>query len=116
MKKTSSLTLILLVTVAICSGCASIVDGYPNKKVRLNSEPAGAKVTIYNKSGTEVASATTPAEVSLKKYRGAYAGERYRLVFEAPGYYPSETHISSTVNGWYFGNVLFGGAVGLLLV
>ena len=105
-----------LATVCILiSGCASIVDGGA-KTVRINSDPSGAKVSIVDKKGKAVATQTTPASISLKRNSGFFSGEKYKLVFEAPGYYPSETYIQSTVNGWYFGNIIFGGVLGLLIV
>jgi hypothetical protein len=103
---------------AICiffTGCASIVDGRA-KTVRINSEPSGARVSIVDKKGKIVASETTPATIKLKRNRGYFMGEKYKLVFEAPGYYPSETYVQSTLNGWYLGNIVFGGAIGLLIV
>jgi len=35
---------------------------------------------------------------------------------EATNYYPYEVHVKLTVDGWYFGNVLFGGLIGILIV
>lgn len=97
------------------SGCASIVDGGA-KTVRINSNPIGAKLSIYDKQGKAVTVQTTPASISLKRNSGFFSGEKYKLIFEAPGYYPSEAYIQSTVNGWYFGNIVFGGVIGLLIV
>ncbi len=99
----------------LASGCASIVDGRA-KTVRINSNPTGAKVVIFDKSGKEVATQTTPATIKLKRHSGYFVGQKYKLVFEAPGYYPSETYVNSTLNGWYLGNIVFGGAIGLLVL
>jgi hypothetical protein len=95
----------LLVAPLLFSGCASIVDGGP-KTVQISSNPKGAKVTISNKDGKEISVITTPATVSLKRAHGFFSAEDYKLVFDTPGYYPYETHIKSTVNGWYFGNIV----------
>jgi hypothetical protein len=38
------------------------------------------------------------------------------LVLETAGYNPYETHVVSTIDGWYFGNILLGGLVGMLIV
>lgn len=43
-------------------------------------------------------------------------GEDYKLVFEDAGYYPYETHVKSMVDGWYVGNIFFGGLIGILIV
>lgn len=99
--------------MVLASGCASIVDG-GDKSVRIHSNPAGAKVTISDKDGKEVCVQNTPAVVTLRRHHGYFDGEKYKLLFEAPGYYPSEVEVKSVLNGWYFGNLFFGGAIGLL--
>jgi len=105
----------LAVATFLFTGCSSIVDGGP-KLVQINSNPLGAKVTIFDKTGKEIDSRTTPTSVALKRSHGFFSGEDYKLVFDAPGYYPYETHIQSSVDGWYFGNVIFGGLIGILIV
>src|SRR5258708_7473650 len=99
----------------IISGCASIVDGGPST-VRINSSPSGAKFTIADKSGKVIETRTTPASVSLKRAHGFFSGEDYKVAFEFPGYYPGEAHIRATLNGWYFGNLIFGGVLGILII
>ena len=96
-------------------GCASIVDGR-DKQVKLNSNPPGAKVTVFNKAGTQVANETTPVTMRLPRNHGVYTSETYKVRFELDGFYPSEIKIDTKLNGWYFGNILFGGAIGLALV
>jgi hypothetical protein len=105
----------LLITPFLFTGCASIIDG-GSKAVHINSNPAGAKVTISNRDGKAVSVQTTPAIVVLERSRGYFSGEDYKLVFEQAGYYPYETHVTSSVDGWYFGNILFGGLIGCLLI
>jgi hypothetical protein len=63
-----------------------------------------------------VDSENTPATIKLERSRGYFKGEEYKLVFEATGYYTGETYIKGKVDGWYFGNILFGGLIGLLIV
>jgi len=105
----------LLIVPFLFTGCASIIDG-GSKSVQIRSNPEGAKVTISNRDGKEVSVQTTPAIVTLERSRGYFSGEDYKLVFEKEGYYPFEARVTSTVDGWYFGNILFGGLVGCLLV
>lgn len=105
----------LLIIPLIFTGCASIIDG-GSKSVQINSNPEGAKVTISNRAGKEVSVQTTPAIVTLERSSGYFRGEDYKLVFEAAGYYPYETHVQSTIDGWYLGNVLFGGLIGIVIV
>lgn len=101
--------------VGLC-GCASIVDGRSARTIRIDSNPPGATVTIYDKENWKVDSNTTPFAAQLRRSSGYFSGERYRLVFDLPGYHQAEVSIKSTINGWYFGNIVFGGAIGLLIV
>jgi hypothetical protein len=114
MKKLTFASTLAVICILI-SGCASIVDGRP-KAVEINSDPSGAKFTIYNKAGHQVDSETTPAKVRLSRSAGFFQGEQYRVVFESPGYYSGEIPLKAGVNPWYFGNIAFGGLIGLLIV
>jgi hypothetical protein len=105
----------LLIIPLIFTGCASIFDG-GSKSVQINSNPEGAKVTISNQEGKTISVQKTPAIVALDRSSGYFRGEDYKLVFEAAGYNPYETHVTSTIDGWYFGNVLLGGLIGMLVV
>ncbi len=96
------------------TGCASIVDGGP-KQVTVKSDPTDAQVRVFDKKGVEITTQKTPATLSLKR-GGAYSTAKYRVVIEKEGYQPAEVTIKSTINGWYFGNLLFGGLIGMLIV
>jgi len=104
----------LLIIPLFFTGCASIIDGGP-KVVQINTNPEGAKLTVFNKAGKEISVNTTPATIALKR-GGFYSREDYRFHFEMPGYYPYDTHVKSSIDGWYFGNVLFGGLLGLVII
>ncbi len=111
---------LLLITWAatlsiFASGCASIVDS-GDKTVHFRSTPPGAKFTVYDKKGEVVESRTTPANVTLKRSSGYFSGIEYRVSFEASGYYPGEIALKSSMDGWYWGNLLFGGLIGFLIV
>jgi hypothetical protein len=105
----------LLIVPFLFTGCASILDG-GSKSVRISSNPEGAKVTISNQEGKELFVQTTPAIVTLERSSGYFRGEDYKLVFEEAGYKPYEVHVTSTIDGWYFGNIMFGGLIGMLAV
>jgi len=109
------LLLIISIIPLLFTGCSTIVDGR-DKRVQINSNPTGAKFSIYNKDGKPISVKTTPASITLKRNHGYFSGEDYKMIFEFTGYYPYEIHIKSTVDGWYFGNLLFGGLIGLLIV
>lgn len=115
MKKVYALHGLIAAALIICSGCASIVDG-GNKKVQINSNPAGAMVTVTDAEGHTMLESKTPATVRLPRFKGYFQGETYNVKFDMAGYYPSEMQIKPQLDGWYFGNILFGGAIGLFVV
>ena len=113
--KTQTAFVFLLGVPLLLTGCASILDGGP-RTVQVNSKPEGAKVTITNRAGKEVSVQTTPATVTLERAAGFFEGEDYTLHFEAAGYYPYDAHVQSALDGWYIGNIFFGGLIGLVIV
>lgn len=106
----------LTTMVLLGSGCASIVHG-GSRTVTVNSQPSGAKTTIRKSDSGEVVSVnTTPFTVSLDPRRGFFKGQSYTLRMELPGYSATEVQLRAEVSGWYFGNIVFGGLIGLLIV
>jgi hypothetical protein len=100
---------------ATLGACATIVHSGP-RPVSVASTPAGAKVSIYDRDGNLVQTNTTPFLAQLPtKYR-YFQGQTYRLVFEMPGHAGTEVKLGSSLSGWYLGNVVFGGLIGLLIV
>lgn len=108
-------TAVSAVLVVSLLGCASIIDG-GRKTVNIKSQPSGAKATVYDKKGVEVATGQTPALFPLKRSGGYFTGAKYRIVIEKEGYKNAEVEVKSTINGWYFGNFVFGGLLGLLII
>ena len=107
--------LILSFVFALLSSCASIVS-HSSWPVDLRSTPSGAAVTITNRKGVEVFKGVTPSLVTLKSGAGFFKKESYTLRFQMDGYAGREIPLECKVNGWYWGNILFGGWVGWLIV
>ncbi len=98
------------------SGCASIVHS-GSRTVTVNSQPAGATVTILKAdTGAAVHSGATPLTVSLDPKRGYFKGQSYTVRMELDGYRTEEVILRPQLSGWYIGNVLFGGLIGLVIV
>lgn len=97
------------------SGCASIVsDSKP--EVGVYSTPTAAKYEIVNSRGIVVAQGVTPGRVLLESGRGYFKGEDYKVTYRKDGYQDTTVPLKTTVNGWYWGNILIGGLIGLLIV
>ncbi|WP_434134351.1 hypothetical protein [Pseudomonas luteola] len=101
--------------LSVLSGCASIV-GDTQYPVRVSSAPAGASFEIIDKAGHVVHSGNTPSTVTLKSGRGYFKGETYTLKFHNPGYADKTVTLDSSLSGWYWGNILIGGLIGMLIV
>lgn len=107
--------IILFTTIITTSGCASILSDnkYP---VTLTSEPSSSRFVIKNSVGRELHSGITPFTITLKSYDGFFTAAKYSISFYRDGYHPSTVDLNSTVDGWYFANIIFGGFIGMLIV
>lgn len=111
MKLLNYLSIILAgFVVANLFGCASVADSNV-KRLSVKTDPAGAKVTIYDlkhpiydKITPKVAVMYTPAVIPLRT-GGHYETARYFVTIEKTGFKPLGFEVHSTVNGWYFGNL-----------
>lgn len=108
-------SLIAATTIALTTGCASIVSdsSYP---VAITSNPAGASFTIANKDGLVIHNGETPATITLKSGAGYFSSASYTLTFSKEGFEDEVVTIKSDLDGWYVGNLLFGGLIGFLIV
>ncbi|OOZ39598.1 hypothetical protein BOW53_10965 [Solemya pervernicosa gill symbiont] len=105
----------LALSVALLSGCSSIISK-SDYAVAITSHPENANFVVTNKSGMKVDSGMTPATVSLKSSSGFFEGETYTIVVSKDGYSDKSYTMTSSIDGWYFGNILFGGIIGMLIV
>lgn len=111
MKNLAALTL----SVILLSGCSSIVSksAYP---VVISSQPDGASFVVTNRAGEKVESGDTPATITLKASSGFFKNESYTVVLNKEGYSAKTYTFSSTLDGWYFGNIMLGGIIGMVFV
>lgn len=107
--------LCIAIAIVTLSGCASIVSK-SNWPVTFHSIPTGAHISVTNKKGTEVYSGNTPATMKLKSGSGFFGKESYTIQYKLDGYETKKVTLECKVNGWYFGNILIGGLIGMLIV
>ena len=106
---------LLWVVVGLISsnGCASFISGR-DADVAIQSNPPQAYVTVQNEQGQTVATAMTPAKISLKRGNGVFRkAPRYTAYIEKPGFLIEEVHIDPKLNPWIFGNLVLGGPIGI---
>lgn len=105
----------MLVSAIILTGCASIVSK-SRWPVTFKSDPTGAEVTISDENGKEIHRGTTPATIVLPSGAGYFASANYLVNIKLNGYQEERGVIKSSMNGWYFGNIFFGGLIGVFIV
>lgn len=95
--------------------CASIVSNssYP---LSISSKPSKATITIVDKKGAEVYNGKTPATVTLDASTGFFSKASYTVKFEKNGYETKTVPVRFGLDGWYFGNLLLGGVLGMLII
>lgn len=91
------------------TGCASIVSG-TNQPITVESVPYGGACTI-NRNGNTIANLpTTPMTVTVERSAFPMAVRCTRDGFE-----PGSVAVESELNGWIFGNIFFGGPIGVIV-
>jgi hypothetical protein len=108
-----SITLLFISTIVF--SCATIVSksSYP---VSIETVPTGANVSITDKKGKEIYKGKTPAALRVKSGAGFFSRAEYQVKLTAPGYDERVVPITFKLNNWYFGNVVIGGLIGMLIV
>lgn len=105
----------IAMSCVLLSGCASIVSR-SNYPVYIHTNPAGVDVSITDKKGKEVFKGQSPVNVTLKTGAGYFAKAEYAVKLSSPGFADKIVPINYKINGWYFGNLLLGGVIGMLIV
>ncbi|WP_413923473.1 hypothetical protein [Candidatus Accumulibacter phosphatis] len=98
------------------TGCATIFGYGQAERLQLRSSPDQAAVTVFDEGGAKVFEGTTPTSVSLEKKKGYFSSKAYTIKVAKPGHDEQVTTVAMRVNGWYIGNILFGGLIGFLIV
>lgn len=114
MMKKLLLTSFIALTLGI-NGCATIVSG-SSQTLTFTSVPESATIEIKNRKGIKIHTGQTPATVNLKKGAGYFKPESCQVTFSKAGYQSKTIEVTGTLSGWYFGNILFGGLIGILIV
>lgn len=101
MKLTNFAITALCVPMILFTSCATIING-TRQNVCISSEPTNADVWV-----DQLYVGKSPVIVSLAR------NENHFVHLELEGYVPFELSIQRGVSGWFFGNILFGGFIGI---
>lgn len=115
MKKGKTGLSIIMVFCFLLTGCASIISKsqYP---VTINSFPDDATIVIKDENSKQIYKGKTPTTVTLVSGESYFHGKSYAVEFSKPGYETQTAYVKSSMDGWYIGNLLFGGLIGFLIV
>ncbi len=100
---------------ALLSNCASIVSK-SNWPIAVTSNPSGLQFSVTNRDGRVIHQGITPSTITLPSGAGYFRGERYTITTSRNGKNVGSATIVASLNGWYVGNIVFGGLIGLLIV
>jgi uncharacterized protein YceK len=103
MKKNHNYVVVVILCVAFLTGCATIMQG-TTQGVGISSTPTGAKVSVDN-----LEKGSTPLVVELKRK------DNHIIKIEMAGYFPHEATLTRSTSGWIWGNLAFGGLIGLVV-
>lgn len=91
---------VIVVSVTLVA-CATIING-TTQNVGISSQPGGAQVTV---NGNDLGQTPLIAELKRKN--------EHFVTVALDGYEPYEITITKSASGWVFGNIIFGGLIGL---
>jgi len=97
-------TCLLLSFFLLLTGCASIMTPGRFRPVPVETFPAGAQVYL-----NDAYEGTTPLSLRVDR-KGTH-----RLSVQHPGYETFRKEIKPGTNGWIWGNLVFGGLVGIIV-
>lgn len=103
MKRSFLIICLIGVGAVLISGCASIIQG-TRQNVGISSTPSGATVCVDNK---ECGKTPCVQELSRK--------DNHFVTITLDGYMPYEITLTKSVSGWIWGNIIFGGLIGLVV-
>ncbi len=96
-----NILIIMIVFSIMVAGCCTIMQG-TTQSIGISSVPTGAKVSVDNSEKGK-----TPIVVNLTRK------DNHFVKIEMEGYLPYEATFTRGTSGWVWGNIVFGGIIGL---
>ncbi len=109
-----TLPAVALTSVFLASGCASIVSdsSYP---VAIQSSQANVNFTVKDENNRVIHSGQTPVTLSLNAGDSYFSKANYTIEYKYKGQLRTFA-LTPSLDGWYIGNILIGGPIGLLII
>lgn len=100
--KTMAVATPLCASLLVTSGCASLISG-SHDDILVKTDPAGADCTVFQGATVRGHVNPTPGGITVPR---SYDDILVRC--EKDGYTAAEVSNTSGLNGWVFGNIIFG--------
>jgi hypothetical protein len=98
---------IMVAVLVLLAGCATIFGGGALQKVSIKADQASATFLIKDQLGNVVFEGKEPGVLTLPKK------STYSVEVTMDGFAKQSVMISQGVNGWFWGNLCFGGIPGM---
>lgn len=92
---------LVVLLAMLLAGCATIMHG-TSEDIGFSSTPTNAKVSVDNHEVGQ-----TPTVISLSRK------DNHIVHMELAGYQPFDATLTRSTSGWVWGNIVFGGIIGL---
>lgn len=108
--------IVVFACLSMLTGCASIIT-HGDKNMPIKTTPSGATVEIKDLFKDKIVSKnTTPFQATLERGDGYFLKKRYAINLSKDGYIQENIELSPELNWVYFGNILLGGLIGMVIV
>lgn len=101
--RTITIILTTLLFLLFTYACGTIIHG-STQQVGISSNPSNANVTINGQNY-----GSTPMIIDLNRK------DAHMVRIELDGYHTYETNLTRSTSGWVWGNIVFGGLIGLVI-
>jgi hypothetical protein len=96
-------TVLAAASLLSTAACATVMNG-SEQGIAVNSTPAGANISVDGQP-----MGVTPAVLRLAR------SKEHILQLDLPGYLPYQMKLSRRTSGWVWGNIAFGGVIGVVV-
>ena len=101
--------------VFLLSSCATVFNRV-NRPVQVDSTPTGLSIEIKDRDGKLIHTGTTPSTVTLSSKYGFFTGQSYTITARQGGRVVGTSQLNAQVSPWYFGNIVLGGLLGMVVI
>jgi hypothetical protein len=100
---------VLAAALMLVTSCASIVH-QTTQQIPVRSDPPGAAVTVACGDVANDPKLVTPTVVTVHR-----KPEHCAITLSKDGFDAKNVSLSRSMSGWYLGNIVFGGIIGLIV-